>query len=70
MTVARQYSDRPNDIVLDTEKLMAIMQEELRKRNFEGFGTLAAAFRHLDKEWYVKLLNPPPGFTSLFYLLN
>lgn len=49
MTVARQFSDKRNDVVLDTEKLMAIMQEELRRRNFEGFGTLAAAFRHLDK---------------------
>ena len=57
MTVARQYSDNRNDVVLDTDKLMAIMQEELRKRNFEGFGTLAAAFRHLDKEWYVESLD-------------
>ncbi|XP_005096411.1 EF-hand domain-containing family member C2 [Aplysia californica] len=49
MTLARQYSDRRNDVVLDSGKLIAIMQEELRKRNFEGFGTLVSAFRHLDK---------------------
>jgi len=48
-TLARQYSDRRGDVVLDSEKLIAIMQEELRKRNFEGFGTLVSAFRHLDK---------------------
>jgi len=49
MTLARQLTDRPKDLVLDTAKLGAIMQEELRKRNFEGFGTLIAAFKHLDK---------------------
>jgi len=48
-TLARQFSDRRGDVVLDAAKLTAIMQEELRKRNFEGFGTLVSAFKHLDK---------------------
>merc|ERR1712110_406897 len=49
MTLARQFSDRRDDAVLDSGKLISIMQEELRKRNFEGFGTLVASFRHLDQ---------------------
>ncbi|CAL1546448.1 unnamed protein product [Lymnaea stagnalis] len=49
MTVARQYSDRRSDLILDTDKLIAIMQEELRKKNFEDFSVLVASFRHQDK---------------------
>lgn len=49
--MARQFSDRRADIILDTDKLRAIMQEELRKRNFEEFGALITAFRYLDKDW-------------------
>ncbi|CAG5132092.1 unnamed protein product, partial [Candidula unifasciata] len=50
ITVARQFSDRRSDIVLDVDKLTSIIQEELRKKNFEGFGTLISSLRHLDKD--------------------
>jgi len=48
-TLARCIAEPSSDKSLDCNKLQAIMQEELRKRNFEGFGTLISAFKHLDK---------------------
>uniref|UniRef100_A0A2C9JF73 EF-hand domain-containing family member C2 n=1 Tax=Biomphalaria glabrata TaxID=6526 RepID=A0A2C9JF73_BIOGL len=49
MTVARQYSDRRSDIILDTDKLKSIIQEELRKKNYEDFSILIASLRQEDK---------------------
>ncbi|BFZ06219.1 hypothetical protein BsWGS_09258 [Bradybaena similaris] len=50
ITVARQFSDRQVDIILDVDKLISIIQEELRKKNFEGFATLITSLRHLDRD--------------------
>ncbi|KAK3094621.1 hypothetical protein FSP39_004130 [Pinctada imbricata] len=40
MTVARYYSERTAEDAVDSRKLVAIVQEQLRKRNYEGFGKL------------------------------
>lgn len=40
MTVARHYSQRTQEDAIDSQKLVAIVQEQLRKRNYEGFGKL------------------------------
>ena len=40
MTVARHYSERTAADAVDSRKLVAIVQEQLRKRNYEGFGKL------------------------------
>ncbi|XP_046566308.1 EF-hand domain-containing family member C2-like isoform X2 [Haliotis rubra] len=50
MTVARYYSEQRPEDAMDHLKLVAIIQEQLRKRNFEGFGTLVQSFLHADKE--------------------
>ncbi|XP_071085309.1 EF-hand domain-containing family member C2-like isoform X2 [Haliotis cracherodii] len=50
MTVARYYSEQRAEDAMDQMRLVAITQEQLRKRNFEGFGTLVQSFLHTDKE--------------------
>lgn len=40
MTLARFYSERPSEDAIDSRKLFAIIQEQLRKRNYEGFSKL------------------------------
>lgn len=40
MTLARFYSERPQEDAIDSRKLFAIIQEQLRKRNYEGFSKL------------------------------
>ena len=49
MSLARMYCTRTGEDAMDTRKLVAIAQEQLRKRNFEGFGKLLEAFSQEDK---------------------
>ncbi|KAJ8310194.1 hypothetical protein KUTeg_012059 [Tegillarca granosa] len=49
MTVARHYSERSPDDNIDSRKLVAIVQEQLRKRNYEGFGKLMEGCMQNDK---------------------
>lgn len=50
MTLARMYSERTGEEGLDTRKLLAIAQEQLRKRNFEGFARLVESFQQADRD--------------------
>lgn len=49
MTVARHYSQRTQEDAIDSNKLVAIVQEQLRKRNYEGFGKLLEDCMQNDK---------------------
>lgn len=49
MTLARMYCSRSGEEKMDTRKLVAIAQEMLRKRNFEGFGKLLEACSQEDR---------------------
>lgn len=50
MTVARHYSQRTQEDAIDSQKLVAIVQEQLRKRNYEGFGKLLEDCMQNDKD--------------------
>ncbi|XP_053404745.1 EF-hand domain-containing family member C2-like [Mercenaria mercenaria] len=50
MTLARMYSERSAEDGMDTRKLLAIAQEQLRKRNYEGFAKLIESFQQADRE--------------------
>ena len=56
MSIARMYCQRSAEDTLDSRKLVAIAQEQLRKRNFEGFGKLLEAFSQEDKAKYVNVM--------------
>ena len=53
MALARMYCERSEEDKIDSRKLIAIAQEQLRKRNFEGFGKLLEACSQEDKTKYV-----------------
>lgn len=40
---------------VDARKLLAIAQEQLRKRNYEGFAKLIESFQQADREKYVNI---------------
>jgi len=40
---------RSEDDSIDARKLLAIAQEQLRKRNYEGFAKLIESFQQADK---------------------
>ncbi|ESP05007.1 hypothetical protein LOTGIDRAFT_211798 [Lottia gigantea] len=50
MTIARYYSNRQGDNSIDPAKMMAIIQEQLRKNNFEDFAKLQDGLQYEDKE--------------------
>lgn len=50
MTLARMYAERTAEDGVDTRKLLAIAQEQLRKRNYEGFAKLIESFQQADKD--------------------
>ncbi|KAK3586545.1 hypothetical protein CHS0354_022677 [Potamilus streckersoni] len=50
MSLARMYAHRTKEDGMDPQRLIAIAQEQLRKRNFEGFGKLNEEFLQNDKE--------------------
>ncbi|XP_052782437.1 EF-hand domain-containing family member C2-like [Mya arenaria] len=50
MALARMYAERSSDDGVDARKLVAIAQEQLRKRNYEGFAKLIESFQQADKE--------------------
>lgn len=50
MSLARMYSERSGEDAMDTRKLLAIAQEQLRKRNYEGFAKLIESFQQADKD--------------------
>lgn len=52
MTVGRYYSQRQGEDKLNIQKLIGIIQEQLRKRNFEGFSKLREDCLHHDKARY------------------
>lgn len=52
MTLARFYGVHTGEEGMETQKLIAIVQEQLRKRNFEGFGKLMEALQQHDRERY------------------
>lgn len=49
MTLARMYSERTKEEGVDSRKLLAIAQEQLRKRNYEGFAKLIESFQQEDQ---------------------
>lgn len=49
MTLARFYSERASEDAIDSRKLFAIIQEQLRKRNYEGFAKLIEDCQQNDK---------------------
>lgn len=49
MTLARMYAERSAEDTVDTRKLLAIAQEQLRKRNYEGFAKLIESFQQADQ---------------------
>nr|KAG5693048.1 hypothetical protein BaRGS_028808 [Batillaria attramentaria] len=49
MTLARYFSAQSQEAGLDSTKLMAIAQEQLRKRNYESFNNLLDSLVHQDK---------------------
>jgi Ca2+-binding EF-hand superfamily protein len=50
MTIARYYGDRAEqDAQMDIKTLISIIQEQLRKNNFEGFTNMSENFQHMDK---------------------
>ncbi|XP_076099003.1 EF-hand domain-containing family member C2-like isoform X1 [Mytilus galloprovincialis] len=49
MTLARFYSERPSEDAIDSRKLFAIIQEQLRKRNYEGFSKLVEDCQQHDQ---------------------
>jgi len=50
MTLGRYYSDRKEDKGMDADTLTAIIQEQLRKNNFEAFQNLLENCIHHDRE--------------------
>jgi len=50
MTLARMYAERTQEDMVDTRKLLAIAQEQLRKRNYEGFAKLIESFQMEDQQ--------------------
>ena len=51
-TLARYYQDRGED-AMSLETIVGIVQEQLRKANFEGFMRIADQCAHHDTEGYV-----------------
>ena len=49
MTVARYFSNQGQQGGLDAQKLVAIAQEQLRKRNYESFNNLLESLQHQDR---------------------
>ena len=41
---------RSGEDAIDTRKLLAIAQEQLRKKNYEGFAKLIESFQQCDKD--------------------
>lgn len=48
MTLARHFSPRKDDGGLNIGHLVAIIQEDLRKKNFESFGKLIEGMMQVD----------------------
>lgn len=49
---------RSSEDGVDAKKLVAIAQEQLRKRNYEGFAKLIESFQQADMAKWVKLCLP------------
>eukprot|EP00745_Piridium_sociabile_P001304 TRINITY_DN107989_c0_g1_i1.p1 TRINITY_DN107989_c0_g1~~TRINITY_DN107989_c0_g1_i1.p1 ORF type:complete len:748 (+),score=228.62 TRINITY_DN107989_c0_g1_i1:111-2354(+) len=49
MTVARHFSSQNQMEGMDGQKLVAVAQEQLRKRNYESFNSLLDSLQHQDK---------------------
>ena len=49
MTVARYFSNQGQQPGMDAQKLVAIAQEQLRKRNYESFNNLLESLQHQDR---------------------
>jgi len=49
MSVARYFSNQPQQAGMDLQKLQAIAQEQLRKRNYESFNNLFESLQHQDR---------------------
>lgn len=49
MTVARYFSNQGQQAGMDAQKLVAIAQEQLRKRNYESFNNLLESLQHQDR---------------------
>lgn len=50
MALARMYSERSKEDGVDSRKLLAIAQEQLRKRNYEGFAKLIESMQQEDRQ--------------------
>ena len=54
MTVARYFSNQGQQPGMDAQKLVAIAQEQLRKRNYESFNNLLESLQHQDRTKWVR----------------
>ena len=50
MTIGRYYCNRQDESPIDANTLVAVVQEQLRKHNYENFSKLAEGCMHHDKE--------------------
>lgn len=62
-TIARFYAERKDD-KLDLNTLVAIVQDQLRKVNFENFSQLYEHCRHLDQARYEHIVSVKVKFFS------
>ena len=49
MTVARHFSGQSTNPAMDKQTLVAVAQEQLRRKNYEDFGNVLNSLHYLDK---------------------